>query len=148
MEVVIPALEICCFNYCCFDKKKTKNKMDLHKYELFKAAEFELENKLNFINLMKVIDQFRLMSKIFLNESQCFMLQNRDLQLIRDVKRYTEDYDSIVDEKMKKKKEKLTKYLAEKLKEKSLTTVDKLLFKYLKKDFIDELQNEFHLNLE
>ncbi len=111
-------------------------------FELMKAAEYELEKKLNFINIVKIFYQFRLMTKLIFNESQCFMLQNRDLQLITDPKRYTENYESIIEEKIKKKKEKLKDYLIKKIREKGLSSIDKLLYQYLNREVIEELELE------
>ena len=46
------------------------------------AVDGELSNKADFLNYVKLITQFGLMKKILLNESQCFMIENRDLQTI------------------------------------------------------------------
>ncbi len=91
---------------------------------------------------MKILDQFRLMMKLLMNESQCFMLQNRDLQLITDVNIYREDSESIIEEKLKQKKEKLKEYLTQKTRDKTLSPIDRVLYQYLSRDLIEELELE------
>ena len=71
--------------YCC-GENKTKLIKNTPNRELLVAAEDIIKKKSEVIDLWKSLDQFRLLTKIILNESQCFMIQNRNLQCINNTK--------------------------------------------------------------
>ena len=83
-RINIVSCERCYFILCCFNSsyKNQNDNQKLRKFELMEAADVELSNKSDFLNYVKLIDQFRLIKKIILNENQCFMIDNRDLQTI------------------------------------------------------------------
>jgi len=145
----------CKYYVCCYDKKvseyetyKYSDKINIIKYELMKAAEEELEKKLEITELFKVIDQFRLLKKILLNENQCFMLDNREIQNINNKNRKNlqklgvkEGALAIELNKLKyeTKKKNLCKYIAKRKSDGSLTAIDEILLKYMDKGLNQDL---------
>ena len=81
-QIEINSNERCYFTYCCPYKKETIKSINMLRYELSIAAEKAIYFKTKIFEIWKTLDQFRLFIKLILNESQCFMLQNRGKQLI------------------------------------------------------------------
>ncbi len=147
-KVEIQICERFCFYYFYPEQRINKSKKEEKrvKFEFMMAAEKEIEWKSDVLNLWKVIDQLRLLKKIILNENQCFMLNNRDLQTItnkiEDAKQKSiKDLD---EEKFQKRKNKLIEYLKNK---KSKTPVELLLFKYVDDDLKTEIRQEIEFDL-
>ncbi len=145
-RIEISKCDRCCLAPCCFEgeSKNSKNQQKLIKYELMKAAEEQLDTKTEITELFKIIDQFRLLKKIFLNENQCFMLDNREIQNIYNnkMKRTSKEIFELNEEKFKKKKNKFYEYITAKTIEKSLSQIDELLLKYLDDEIKAELAEE------
>ncbi len=97
------------------------------------AAEKELDKKSEIFELWKLMDQVRLLSKLFLNENQLFMLQNRDKKLIINNERVTNEEIKLLDEQNYQNKiSKLKEYInLKKEEDKSCDLVDKILIEYL-----------------
>jgi len=133
------------FNYLwCNFCEKTKDISKIIKYELISAVNYEIDKKLDLIELVKHMDQFRLFKKLFLNESQCFMLNSRDKMTITN--HYRKNYNDkevvkfLNQEKLQRKKEKLIEYLKQKGQENIMSPIDLILIKYLDEEFQDEIQ--------
>ena len=114
------------------------------KYKLFEASNKEINKKIDALSFIKTLEQFNLIKKIVLNESQCYMLQNRELKRIIDTKIKTveqENQEELENEKENKNKNKLLAYLLNKKKENSLTSVDLMLVNYLEPELKIEVKN-------
>ncbi len=72
MVFAIGSISLIAYNNTIKDKKV---KM---KCELIRAAASELKSNIDIVELLKTLFQLRLFIKLFLNENQMFMLQNRD----------------------------------------------------------------------
>ncbi len=70
------------------------------------------------------------------------MLHNRELQIITQIERYSENMKSNIEEKYERKKLKLNEYLKQRKKENNLSSIDIILLKYLKGEFVEELNSE------
>ncbi len=69
------------FRYCCRGNSKN-SKDEFIKNQMFNTARLELYKKTQIVDMIKFIDEVNLLKKIFLNEQQCFMIENGDLQTI------------------------------------------------------------------
>ncbi len=126
----------------CFCCKNIDNKETKIKYEMQEAANDELSEKLDILEHIRNIYQLRLFYKLFLNENQRYMLKHRDLHLIINNPFLKEnEVKAIKDERENLQKENLKVYLKNLTSENSVTSIDRLLFKYiedsLKKDLDD-----------
>ena len=64
---------------CCYkDNRKRKNL----KFEFIDLIEKKLDQNFDIIKLFKTSDQTRLLTKLLLNENQCYLLENRELHSI------------------------------------------------------------------
>ncbi len=140
-EVTIDTSLRAYFKCCCSTEKVKDSKLSMKlKYELFKVAEEEIKEKSDFINLMKTIDQLRLLRKLILNESQNFMLENREKHFATNKKEGNLDVIKSIREERKKKKEKdLIRYIRAMNNNNTLTDTDRLLMSYLNEDLKDKL---------
>jgi len=123
---------------------KQKAEEKIIKFELLIAAEEILEKKSDIKELFKIIDQLRLFKKIILNENQCFMIENRELQNINydNNKNSILKYNEMVEinkEKYELKKKKLLDYLKKHKEENTFSTIDKLLLNYVDQELKQEL---------
>lgn len=91
---------------------------------------------------MKNIDQFRLFTKLYLNENQCFMINQRDRKIISNKrnKGENEDLKILSEVKFSNKKDKLFKYLQDKIENNEINVIDKLLVKYLPHNLKKEIE--------
>ncbi len=128
------------FDYCLCSKVP-KNKA---KYELMCAADEELSKKIDIFELLKNIDQLRLLTKLLLNENQTFMIQNREIHHIEnyaDSKK--KEIKDLTEEKIKSKKAKLIAYLRSiKNSQNEGSLIDKILYKYLDEDLKEGIEKE------
>ena len=132
------ANERCFYTYCCY--KNGSNEENNLNFKLLKAANKEIDKRLEILDFIKVMDQLRLLQKIILNENQCFMLQNRELHRVIDTKIYTDDEEAkMKEEKESESRKKLLKYLATRKTEDSLSSTDKLLFNYMEENYKNEI---------
>ncbi len=143
---------ICCdwlsLKYCCFNKKKEGDKEKVTKYELLKAGEREVEKKIEVLDLIRMMDQFRLIKKLILNENQCHMLANREMTNIIDSRVMTAE-EEYKENKAKEEKGKsaLVEYLLKKHEEGNLNQVDVLLFKYMEPKVKEEIQKAVRFSI-
>ncbi len=118
-------------------KKKHKNLLDTIKFEIINAVDSKIGKDIDIVEILKLLDQLKLLQKIILNESQCFMLQNKDLYLMTNklnVYMEKEKIKNLTEQKYSRKKKILFEYFKERRAQNSLSQVDCLLFKYLEKD--------------
>jgi len=112
------------------------------KYKLFEASNKEVNKKIDALSFIKTLEQFNLIKKIVLNESQCYMLQNRELKRIIDTKIKTVEQENQEElETEKENKNKLLAYLNKKNQENSLSSVDLMLVNYLEPELKIEVKN-------
>jgi len=98
------------------------------------AAEEKLTKKLDITEVLKILDQFNLFSKLFLNENQHYMLLNRDKQDIINKEKIENEIANINENKERQDRIKLIEYLSEKKFVNKYSPVDKLLYLYLEND--------------
>ena len=145
-DIEIGRCEKCYYTYCCPDKKLKEITYEKKRLELSIAAEKAIEIKTEIFEIWKSLDQFRLLIKLILNESQCFMLQNRGKQLItNEVNLLNNDQQVINLEeiKMERQKAKLGEYLESKKLTNNLTEIDILLLEYLDKDVKNSIKFKY-----
>jgi len=134
----------CCFESVCFQKSKK----DILKYNVMMAAEDKLNKKLEIIELLKVVEQFKLFGKIYLNENQHFMLLNRDKQDIITKEKIKDKIDiHLIEDKEKEKKEHLLEYLIEKKQQSKINTIDKVLYTYLDRDIKRVVEEKINMDV-
>ncbi len=113
------------------------------RYELALAADNILEKKSDIFEFWNLLDQFRLLTKIFLNENQCFMIKNRDPQLITNKFRDEFSETKLLDkEKFEKNVNTLKGYIDKKKEKNELTEVDNILLSYLQDDILSKINNK------
>ena len=129
--------------WCQFCQKARSN-IKVIRFELMNAVNYELDKKLDIIEIIKHKDQFRLFKKLFLNESQCFMINQRDKQTISNKRGKIYKDEEVIkylnQEKLKEKKEKLIDYLRKKRDEYKITSIDLILIKYLDDEIKDDIK--------
>ena len=136
----LTTLERFFYSYCCY--KDGGNEEKNLKYKFFKAVNKEIDKRLEILDFINVIEQLRLFKKIFLNENQCYMLQNRELHRIIDTK--LQSYDEELKRKEKRDsddKSNLIEYLVSRKNEGRINNTDKLLFTYMKDDIKSDINN-------
>ncbi len=107
------------------------------------AAEEVVSNKSEILELWKKLDQVSLLKKIILNENQCYMLNNRDLQTVINKRNSkVRDLKLINEEKNNERKVNLIEYLKKKKSENDLNIIDNLLYKYLDEKLKEEISKE------
>lgn len=145
-NVTIKPNERFCYLNCvpCYYKARKKNPIDYNlRYELINRVEIEIKKKLDFIYLLKSIDQLRLVEKTLFNENQCFMIENRESHsIVNDKKSPSAEVEDLHKTRITEKTNNLFKYLSVKKNENSLTMTDKLLFKYLNSELLEKLNIE------
>ena len=105
----------------------------------------EIDKKIEVLDYFKMMDQFKLLQKIILNENQCYMLRKREIKRIIDteidIKSFNPKDNNLVElEKDKLNKEKLRYYLISKKADNSLSNVDKLLYSYMENELKSEMK--------
>jgi len=104
-------------------------------------AEDIFTKKSDIFELFRLMDQFKIIKKLTLNENQCFILKKTEKQtIISDFPKTQKEIEDLKEEKNNLKKEKLEKYLRRHNDSNSLTTTDQLLLKYADKS-LDELDS-------
>ncbi len=129
------------FNFCCYGStaQNVTNEKSL-KYELMLAAESSIAKKTEILEMLKTLDQFRLLKKIILNENQCFMMDQRDLQMIVNKNaRSNDEIEKLLEDIKQEKRSNLIHYLKSLKQESKVTSIDTLLFGYLNRDFKKEI---------
>ena len=146
LNVEIGRCEKFVFANCCYSKSLNRRSADdKMRYELTIAAERAIELKTEIFELWKSLDQFRLLIKLIVNESQGFMIQNRGRQLITNevnLKMTGEEIADLELLKLEKQKTKLIAYLENRKKNNQLSELDVLLFRYLDEDIKEGAINE------
>jgi len=115
----------------CFSNNKVKN-------QLIFFAQSKIEKNLDLTNLIKTIEQFKLLKKVFFNPDQSFMLKNKGkIEVCNDPKStyrdevVLEDDPVILEHKFKLKKENLVKYFRERKESETISKLDEFLLMYL-----------------
>ncbi len=143
-EIEISFWERIHYMFCCYDTRTNIKLEKKIRYELLIAAETEIENKTEIFEVWKMFDQFRLLKKIVLNESQCFMMKNRAKQLINNetIKSNQSNEAQILEEsKFQNEENKMREYLKLRKEEGILTSIDYLLHKYLDEEMKEKLNS-------
>jgi len=144
-DVNISACDYFCFTNCCckFEKDPNKNM----KFNLFKESQKEIEKRIQILDYIKLVDQFKLIQKIILNKNQCYMLQKRELHRIIDSKILSVDEEAKkLEEKEKENRDSLCNYLSTRKSENSLSQIDILLFKYMENEIKSSIIQEISLD--
>ena len=144
-DVNISACDYFCFTNCCckFEKDPNKNM----KFNLFKESQKEIEKRIQILDYIKLVDQFKLIQKIILNKNQCYMLQKRELHRIIDSKILSVDEEAKkLEEKEKENRDSLCNYLSTRKSENSLSQIDILLFKYMENEIKSSIKQEISLD--
>jgi len=134
----------CVLGCCCFNKKQSENL----KYELINHAEKELEKKFDVIEVFKLFNQLRVITKLLLNENQCFLLENREMHTLTNSK--SKPLGEIEDLNVVKYNESYSKcleYLKSKKQEAGFSVIDLILIKYLKEDLKSKFNEEIQCEL-
>ncbi len=76
---------------------------------------------------------------MFLNESQCFMLQNRGKHTILNEATLTEEEKNLEEIRYSKQKEKVLEYIKLKKQQNTLTLIDNLVINYVCDDLKEEI---------
>ena len=128
------------FGLCCFSKNNEDVK---NRKELMEKAEEIIEKKSDIFELFKLIDQFKLIKKLTLNENQYFLLNERDKRPIifdANSQKTSKELEDLNEAKYNIKKENLKQYLKRHKETNSLTSTDILLLKYANKK-VDDLED-------
>ena len=144
-NLVIEKNERFYFFYCCADTtRKTKQDLTKIKYEILKTVNEDFKKRTEIIETLRLFEELKILKQILLNETQCFMIKNRNPQVILGGKILNhKGAEQLLEEKFKKKKEDMIIYFEEKKTSKKLSEIDYLLFKYLR----DDLKNEVKENV-
>jgi len=145
IDVNLTACEYFCFTNCSckFDGDPNKNL----KYKLFKKSEKEIEKRIQILDYIKLVDQFKLLQKIILNKNQCYMLKKRELHRIIDGKILsTDEEEKLAEEKEKANQQNLCNYLSTRKSENSLSQIDILLFTYMENELKLSINGEINLD--
>ncbi len=147
VDIKISTSDIWKYNICCFSRNRHKfDKETQLKYDLLNATDREIEKKIEITDLLRMLDQFRLVKKIIMNESQCYMMKKRDKQRVIDTRIVSaEEEDKQEEERENQDKKNLVQYLINKKDEKKISSVDILLFKYLEPDFKTEIKEAVNI---
>ncbi len=130
------------YKCCCFeeDLEKYKNmRVGKIKYELMKAADNYIQENSSITNMWGKFSHLRLIEKLILNESQCYMLHNRRRQLIRNQDMKLQVVKELEKEKDEKLMKQLIEYLSERTTEKKLSEVDRVLLQYIHPNLRNEI---------
>jgi len=147
-EIKLNKIERIIFTYCnCSRERQSKDDQSKLKYEMLQAASALLNKKVEILEVLKLNDQFRLMKQIILNESQCFMLANRNLHtIVNNINNLNhKNIDNINEEKHKTKFENLIFYLNDRKNHMTLNDIDLLLYKNLDYDLKEEVKKRIVL---
>jgi len=148
VDVSLTFSERCYFKYCCYNRNKTGNEEINLKHNLYLAANKEINRRIEILEYIKMMDQFRLLSKIILNKNQCYMLKNREFHRVIDNKLNITSVEEELklEEIEKENKQRLKEYLFIRKNENCLNQTDILLFKYMQNDLKAEISNEINLD--
>jgi len=123
---------------CCGEKKIVDNPKNII-FKLIKVAESELEKKCDIVEIIRVIDQFRLFKKFILNEGQCKLLNNRELKILTE-------QTPIIDVNLEEMKtSEMFSYFKTRKDSGLLSQIDMLLLNYLPKELIVNIKTEFNI---
>ena len=139
-KVVIGSCERMKYVSCFYANKLFKNNTG---FILMLAAEKDFKQRTEIFETWKLLDQFKLFLKLFLNEHQCFMIENRGKKLLTNdfySSLDKEKFTKLMEEEHEAKINMLANYINSKKETNSLVDVDVLLFSYLS----DELQNKIN----
>jgi len=135
VPIDISETELFKYLFCrCCSLNKIKN-------QLIFFAQTKIEENLDLTNLLKALDQVKLLKKVVLNSEQCFMLDNKgrievtnQILASKGITKVNEDDPIILEEKFKIKKDNLAKYFKAKKEEENISKLDEYLFLHLAKD--------------
>ncbi len=131
-------------SFCNFKLEKSTKEETKLKYELMLEADTQIDQLSEITELWKIIDQVNLISKIVLNEEQCFMLKNRGFYTLKNsISKSTENNEREIKELNREKYESKKAKLIEYLRVKRLngpSKVDELLFEYLSEELKEEIR--------
>jgi len=135
VPIHISETELFKYLFCrCCSLNKVKN-------QLIFFAQRKIEENLEVTNLLRALDQVKLLKKVVLNSEQCFMLDNKgrfevtnQILASKGITKVDEDDPIIYEEKFKIKKDKLAKYFKAKKEEENISKLDEYLFLHLEKN--------------
>ena len=132
-HVKISTLNRLNYIYCCGASKIDRKSLSKWVYTI----ENELSKKCDFIEISRLLDQFRLLKKVMINEGQCLLLKNRDFSKINErdfnlESEYNGTYKEIV-EYMKARKESGL-----------MNQIDLLLFNYMKQEIKEKVNEQIN----
>jgi len=137
------------FIYCCYvdklSEKRTEKKL---KYELLLNVDNDIQNRSEIFEIFRLLDQFKLLLKLFLNESQGFMIKTRGKQEITNDFNWTSNNEKIkkIEEiSMQKQINKLSDYLIERKANNLISNIDILLFYYLDNEAKEKMINKIQI---
>ena len=106
-------------------------------------VETEIESKFDIIKVFKLFNEFFLLKKLLLNETQCYLLKNREVQTITNNKSTPiEIIEDLNEVKEKQKINKLIDYLKTKKQQNNFSNIDLLLLKFLNDDLKIQLKKD------
>jgi len=142
--VIVKSCERYCYvNCCCYNMIRQKNKNYNLRYELMNNVETEIDNRFDIIKVFKLLNEFYLLKMLLLNETQCYLLKNREVQTITNNKSTpTEIIEDLNEVKEKQKINKLINYLKTKKHQNSFSNIDLLLLKFLNDDLKIQLKKD------
>jgi DNA mismatch repair ATPase MutS len=98
------------------------------KGQLFYLAEYEIEKKLDAINILKQLEQVKTIKQILLNEDQMYLLELRGNKVIKNNPLVSKkEFKSIVEDKKEKKDTKVIEYLKKRQINQEYDEIDDLL---------------------
>ena len=113
-------------------------------------AESIIEKKSDLFEIFKLIDQFKIMKKIILNENQYFLLKEIEKPTIlydNNQKKSIKDLEDLKERKYNCKKANLNKYLELNKEKNTFTLADTLILKYANRK-VEDLEDFEGLDLE
>jgi len=137
---------------CCFKKNSgiSKTKSDL-RYDFVKDVSKWISRYIDIIPFLREIDKLNLLKKIILNESQNFMLNNKDKKVLAI---YTHNLNENLNQKFLEKKDKkkrqqnqLVEYLIDKKQKQKLTDVDICLFSNLESGMRQTIEEDVNFKI-
>ena len=113
-------------------------------------AESIIEKKSDLFEIFKLIDQFKIMKKLILNENQYFLLKEIEKPTIlydNNQKKSIKDLEDLKERKYNCKKANLNKYLELNKEKNTFTLADTLILKYANRK-VEDLEDFEGLDLE
>jgi len=120
---------LCLYRYFfCFYSEKDKANSRLRN-QLIYQAEYEIDKRVDTLKILQIFEQFKILKKLFLNENQCYMLDNKGKQTIYNKKISSKhDFSRVIEEKRTKMDKDLIRYLNERKQNNQINEIDSLLF--------------------